>query len=724
MATIFVEGFNHYGEGTDSQAPMLAGRWAQIPTPAICEAPSWGARTDALSFRTGIQDDSGSQASRVALGGSKGVVFVSMGFSVSALPDNDNFYICKPRNGSNDTLAGVRLKSDGTVKLETPQGTLIAQTAAPVIVAQTWHHLEMKFDLTGGTFELRVDGDAVITATGFDYKDDTISHNIVTTMEQLAIGAGEAIGATNCIPYFADLIIRDDSGSRNNDFEGDLSVATLFPNSDTAVAGWTARPRKKFGTGVLDTRADDISSVTAATSASTDIGGGDFTIETFVRFFALPTGSTKAVIFGKWNEAANQRSYQLYKGGDSLEDGNLVFRISTDGQAGTVTELFSWPWAPDLDRWYHVAVSRASDETMLFIDGVQEGVPVSDTAVYFAGTALTVIGGQYETIGVPDTALNGFLDETRLTIGYARYTTTFTPPAAAFGRNVGDDPQFADVALLCGYDSSIADESSYGRTLTARNGAVMNTPDDGVYAFQTINQHAPRDDTFVEAALIPAFSTYTLAANATTTKTVTVGAYTDAGSHPAVYTFKSVLSGAAFEVLIGADADATLANLVAAINTAAGAGTLYGTGTIVNDDVTATILPLQQMLVTANIAGTAGNSIACTTNDPNGSWTDTTLDGGEDIPGPSEFSFERPPALVTVIKSVTMVSRSFKSESGPASVQVSFIGPLGGATAGADNALSTSARYYSDTFETDPDTAGDLSPTTIVGSRVKLDRTE
>ena len=67
-----------------------------------------------------------------------------------------------------------------------------------------------------------------------------------------------------------------------------------------------------------------------------------FTIEGSFRFQALPTGSNKAVLFSKWDQPNSRLAYELYVGGPSLEAGNTVFRISTDGTAGTINELVSW----------------------------------------------------------------------------------------------------------------------------------------------------------------------------------------------------------------------------------------------------------------------------------------------------------------------------------------------------------------------------------------------
>jgi hypothetical protein len=314
------------------------------------------------------------------------------------------------------------------------------------------------------------------------------------------------------------------------------------------------------------------------------------------------------------------------------------------------------------------------------------------------------------------------MDEVRLTVGAARYTANFTPPTMEFPRGSPADPDWADVALLCGFNSGIFDDSSYARTLTAVNGAAAITPDDGEFNWQVIAKTTPQDDTFIEASLTAASGIMTQGALPTATKTVTVGTY-GAGPTTAVYTWRASVSSA-YDVLIGASVVASLSNLIAAINAGAGAGTLYGTGTLVNNDVFASALPAGQMMVTANAPGSAGNAITTTTNDTNASWDDATLTGGADIPGYSQFGLQRPPNETTLIDSITLVQRAFKTDSGTANTQASFVGPLGGVASGADRAITTVPTFYFDTIEEDPDTGDPLTPTSVVNGLVRINRTE
>jgi hypothetical protein len=104
------------------------------------------------------------------------------------------------------------------------------------------------------------------------------------------------------------------------------------------------------------------------------------------------------------------------------------------------------------------------------------------------------------------------------------------------------------------------------------------------------------------------------------TQTVTIGGQT--------YTFNTVLTNTANNVLIGADITAMAANLASAINAGAGSGTTYGTGTVANASVTATSLAGVVTLTAIN-AGTGANSVATTETLSNGSFANATLTGGD-----------------------------------------------------------------------------------------------
>lgn len=94
------------------------------------------------------------------------------------------------------------------------------------------------------------------------------------------------------------------------------------------------------------------------------------------------------------------------------------------------------------------------------------------------------------------------------------------------------------------------------------------------------------------------------------------------------YTFKTALTGAAYEVLIGAAAANSLDNLKSAINATAGAGSTYGTGTLANDRVTATTNTDTAQTVEALYVGTYGNAIVTTEACANASWGAGTLASG------------------------------------------------------------------------------------------------
>lgn len=714
MATLFMDNFEVYG----TPATMLDGMYAEVVG---------GATPTFVSSAPFLYLPNSGDAVRYTLPATYTTIFVAARVKMFSLPSAEGqSFVMQLRDGLNNAVICWYIDTTGriVVKRGNTSGTELARSATPVIQANTLHHVEAKFVINGatGSVEIRVNDNDI----------PSINVSGVNT----AGGAGSVAqiypsSTTNIDSWMTDFHIWDTTGTRNIDFLGDVAVSTLWPNVDVQT-GWTPNYRHKIGTGILSTNTSVGTAFTCNDASTFELGSGDYTLETFIRFASLPTGSNRVPIFQKWYEDTNQRSYELSKCGPSLNSGNIEFRISTNGTAGTVSTIISQPWDPETDRWYHLALVRSSGQTMLFIDGIMQGVPITDANTYYNGTALWAVGGGvYNFFGnqeVTNSSLSvyGWFDETRMSL-VARYTANFTPTTVPFGRNSTDDPDFASVSFLAGYDNGLADESSFLRAITRRTINNVSTvfcftltTDDGSFQYQTINAEdtlaggPPRDDTNISASLYHASATLTLVDNPSNTETVTI-----AGQ---VYTFKTVLASA-YDVLIGADMEATLHNLVAAVNQDAGEGTLYGTGTVANTDVYGAELPSPQCQVIALLAGTAGNSITVA-DALDGSWSGATLSGGADIPGPSSFRLTRLPPGVTTIRSIMAITRAYKTESGPAKMRTNFVGPAGAVDNGAEVSLPIDPAYRTDVFEEDPDTTGPITPATMVQARIQFDRTE
>lgn len=94
------------------------------------------------------------------------------------------------------------------------------------------------------------------------------------------------------------------------------------------------------------------------------------------------------------------------------------------------------------------------------------------------------------------------------------------------------------------------------------------------------------------------------------------------------YTAVATLTGAAYEVLLGADTAAFLDNLKSAINGTTGLGTTYGFNTVAHPYVYATTNTDTTQKVVARLPGVSANTLATTGTALRTVWADTTLGGG------------------------------------------------------------------------------------------------
>jgi hypothetical protein len=711
MSQIWMDGFDHYG---GDEALMLDGAWAEVlGTGATLAAPSFGARTGTFCLRS-RQNTSNDNFFRRVLGADFDTLFVGFGLYLSKIPNGaDDFYPIQFRTNTNTKIATMTIRSDGGLAFRSDgnSGTILGQTTGPVLVAGSWQFVEVGIfrSDTVGTFEIRVGGVTVLSLSALDLG--------LLDIAQLVVNGNDLPGTTANV-YMDDLIVRDETGTTNNTFMGDLRVATLQPVANGAAQGWATRSIQKLDIGVMDflddTNADK--GLSYLDDAVFEVGSGDFCLEDSIRFTDTIGDDDFVTLFSKWRESTDERSWRLILNGANL-GGNLVWQTCTDGLATDVVDVISFPFVPIPDRWYDFAVDRETGVLMLLQDGVQLGVDTVDVRAYHDNAASLFVNGSQNGINstIDDESVNGWMDGFRFTVGSSRYRANYTPATAALPADLGGDPLYDFVELLLNFDNALnIDESANAFSGTLMNGAAILFPADSI-AYQTINELTPDDNNFVEASLVPAEGTLTFTDQPLDTETVTLGATT--------YIFQTVLVDVADNVLIGATTADSLDNLRAAVNHEAGEGTLYGTGTVANLSAALSDLPGDQLLATALTAGTAGNTITSTETLTDGAWSNATLLGGLDIPTFSDFVVSALPAEVTGIRSVAIVGRSRKTDGGASELTHSFVTSDLSSAAGVAHVMTLSPVYYEDTYEQDPSTAGNLTPSSINGSMIRLDRT-
>ena len=182
---------------------------------------------------------------------------------------------------------------------------------------------------------------------------------------------------------------------------------------------------QRFGSACRDYDTSSADYDELADNTDWEFGSGDFTVECFVRFNSLTaTGD----ILSKWG---NSGDYEWLLTWDTSTD-VLQWWVSTNGT--TATERISQSWTPTTGVWYHIAISRVSGTTYMYIDGVlQNAGGTTDSTAYDPGNAPLHIGDRDDTSF--NLAIQGKVDEVRITKGVGRYDgTNFVPPRIPFAR--------------------------------------------------------------------------------------------------------------------------------------------------------------------------------------------------------------------------------------------------------------------------------------------------
>jgi hypothetical protein len=261
----------------------------------------------------------------------------------------------------------------------------------------------------------------------------TQSGTFGTATKSISIGRGgpTSAAADYGLGYISDVIFVDGtattsipsapstavSGTKTllNFTNGAIFDNAMMNNLETVGNAQISTSVFKFGTGSLafDGSGDYL---VAANTPNISIATGDFTIEFWLYWNSV---AGQADIVSSRPNTSAQTGYVIYLGTNYFG-----FVMSSNGSSWDFNQAPAFTWSSG--TWYHCAVTRSGSNIRYFVNGTQVG----NTYTYLNSIAQTnplVVGGS-----PGGNYLNGYIDDLRVTKGYARYTSNFTPPAAAF----------------------------------------------------------------------------------------------------------------------------------------------------------------------------------------------------------------------------------------------------------------------------------------------------
>jgi hypothetical protein len=229
MALIWADNFQSYGDSSAGATKMRDCLYANTDSATIDDDPDPNASAVSKALNLYF---SFSNCRFVLPAGPTTTLGVAMRVFLSSLPgNNNNAPIIRFNDAANDIQLTISFSTTGQIFVwRGNKTTLIGSTAAPVITAAAWNHIEIKAvaSSSAGTVEVRVNGVAVISLSGIS----TVATANVN-YAQTAYTGGE-----NFNYYLKDCVWWDGTGATNNNFLGTVSVVTKRPNTDVTF-NWT-----------------------------------------------------------------------------------------------------------------------------------------------------------------------------------------------------------------------------------------------------------------------------------------------------------------------------------------------------------------------------------------------------------------------------------------------------------------------------------------------------
>jgi hypothetical protein len=321
---------------------------------------------------------------------------------------------------------GLQIYFNGGNLTVSAYGVISFITYAYQVPSNTWVHLALVRSGTGtNNLVLYLNGISVATAsnntTNFAqgaFRIGGTSFYFNGYISDVRLVKGTAVYTSNFTPPTSPLTSITNTSILTNMTNAGIYDNAMMNDFITVGSAQINTSVKKYGTGSISFNGstDQLNSNSPNTNLYA-FGTGDFTIEMW--FYAAGGSGSNTNLYDSTPSGGGVVAPQIYIIGSPW-----TIRL----YGGSAGPLLDSGFTVSTGTWYHLAICRASGNTKIFVNGTQQGSTLSDSNNYTNGSQRPVIGAWGSGSG---NYFNGYIDDLRVTKGYARYTSNFTPPTSA-----------------------------------------------------------------------------------------------------------------------------------------------------------------------------------------------------------------------------------------------------------------------------------------------------
>jgi len=295
-------------------------------------------------------------------------------------------------------------------------GLFIVTSAVGAVPLNAWTYVSVK--RVSGTMTLYLNAVSINSAANStNFSNTTLAVGANTSGGEPIFGyicdfqAIKGTGTTPTLPT-APLTNVANTSLLLNYQNGAIFDNAMMNNLETVGNAQISTSVYKYGTGSL---AFDGTGDWLVPRNLLPLGSSDFTVEMWLYPNATYSGAYAGILDSRTSGDGAGLVYFGYTGTAN----QIGWKDNTTNVVtGSVT----------LSTWNHVAVVRSSGTMTMYINGTSTSSSANSTNYT---VAFRLIGASFDPL-----AFNGYIDDLRITTGYARYTANFTAPTAAFP-NVG-----------------------------------------------------------------------------------------------------------------------------------------------------------------------------------------------------------------------------------------------------------------------------------------------